>query len=53
MVALLLGAILWGGHWELFLDERLMLILALSPLTPAGTHRFGAASRSCLDYLGS
>lgn len=52
-MALLLGAILLGGYWELFLDERLMLILALSPLTPAGTHRFEEASRSCLDYLGS
>lgn len=52
-MALLLGPILLGGYWELFLDERLMLILALSPLTPAGTPRFEEASRSSLDYLGS
>lgn len=34
VVAWLLDAILLGGHWELFLDERQMLmILALSPDT--------------------
>lgn len=30
-MALFLGAILLGGYWELFLDKRLMLILALVP----------------------
>lgn len=51
--ALPLGALLMDGHWGFFLDEGLMLILALSPLTPAGTQSFGEAFRSCLDYVGS
>lgn len=51
--ALPLGALLMDGHWGFFLDEGLMLILVLSPLTPAGTQSFGEASRSCLDYVRS